>query len=353
VSDDPAKREGLDALAAAYLTLKGEAGIPLLEERFLTDFNADEDTAETNAVISALRFHGTEVDHVPRARIAQAVRLALKHPQLADTVIPDLARWEDWTVMEELVDLFKNCDDDYSYVRVPVVAYLHACPKPEAKQYLKELEAIDPDSIRRARFFMGEPLDDELDEGDESDPTSRDQGSADETSEPGSSPKDKASESGVHGTTPSAGTETNPDSTNGGGGTLSQMTVPVTHLAQDDHPANQRPSDNRRFDDAVDAAESEAQTLGPESASSKPARDAQIPTSEISTTTSSSVANFGRESNVTKLETVSQNVENLPVAVAATKNLVWLILFVPIGFSLVIFVLLWSVMNGWFERLIF
>ena len=32
----------------------------------------------------------------------------LDRPQLADLVIPDLARWEDWSVMDRLVELFKN-----------------------------------------------------------------------------------------------------------------------------------------------------------------------------------------------------------------------------------------------------
>jgi hypothetical protein len=73
---------------------------------------------------------------------------------LADLVIPDLARWEDWSQIERLVRLFKEADEESSWVRVPVVNYLLVCPKPEAKQYIKELEKIDPDAVKRARIFL-------------------------------------------------------------------------------------------------------------------------------------------------------------------------------------------------------
>ena len=78
----------------------------------------------------------------------------LARPQLADLVIPDLARWEDWSVMQELVQLFKDADDKSSWVRVPVVNFLRACPQPEAKEYIKELEKIDPAAVKRVNTFF-------------------------------------------------------------------------------------------------------------------------------------------------------------------------------------------------------
>jgi len=39
--------------------------------------------------------------------------------------------------------------------------------------------------------------------------------------------------------------------------------------------------------------------------------------------------------------------------VVASANLTWQIIFIPMGVSIVLFVLLWSVLSGWFERLIF
>ena len=80
--------------------------------------------------------------------------MMLDRPQLADLVIPDLARWEDWSVMDRLVELFKNADEESSWVRVPVINYLRACPLPKAKEHLDELAKIDPESVKRANSFF-------------------------------------------------------------------------------------------------------------------------------------------------------------------------------------------------------
>jgi len=151
-SNDAQDRAGLDALIGCYLTLKGAAGMPLIEELFLT--NEEADYADTYAAIMALRFHGSETDVIPRERIVAGLRCLLDRPSLADLVIADLARWEDWGSMTKLVDLFKNADEKSSWVRVPVINYLRACPKPEAKAYLAELEKIDPAAVKRANTFF-------------------------------------------------------------------------------------------------------------------------------------------------------------------------------------------------------
>ena len=151
-SEDRSVRSGLDALIACYLTLAGPEGMPLVEELFLKDTDAE--YADTYAAIMALRFHGSEGERVPRERLVAALRNVLERPQLADLVIPDLARWEDWSVMPRLVQLFKDADESTSWVRVPVVNYLRACPRPEAKQYLAELEKIDPEAVKRATSFF-------------------------------------------------------------------------------------------------------------------------------------------------------------------------------------------------------
>lgn len=151
-SDDRQLKTALDAIVACYLTLKGPDGLPLIEDSFLK--NQDAEYTDTYAAIMALRFHGQEEDIIPKERIVQALGHMLDRPQLADLVIPDLARWEDWSVMDRLVELFKNADEESAWVRVPVVNYLRACPLPEAKERMAELEAIDPDAVKRANSFF-------------------------------------------------------------------------------------------------------------------------------------------------------------------------------------------------------
>lgn len=151
-SNDRKTRAGLDALISCYLTLKGGDGMVLVEDLFLK--NKDSEYADTYAAIMAVRFHGDDAKLIPRERLLEGLRHMLDRPQLADLVIPDLARWEDWAQMERLVKLFKEADDKTSWVRVPVINYLRACPLPVAKERIEELKKIDPQAVKRANAFF-------------------------------------------------------------------------------------------------------------------------------------------------------------------------------------------------------
>ena len=139
---------GLDVLIVAYLALAGVDGLPLVEDLFLKD--PDAQYAHAYAAVAALRFCGNEIRAIDRDRVVASMRLMLDRPAAADLVIPDLARWEDWSVIDRVVELFEEADDDSSWVRVPVVNYLRACPLPEAKTAIDRLAKIDPDAVRRA-----------------------------------------------------------------------------------------------------------------------------------------------------------------------------------------------------------
>ncbi len=154
-SEDDNKRAGLDAMIACYLTLRGGDGLKLVDELFLA--NKKSQYADTYAAIMALRFHGTEGEIIDKARVLESMRLILDRPELADLVIPDLARWEDWTQIDKLAELFKSADDKSSWVRVPVINYLRACPLPEAELKLEELKNIDPAAFKRATSFFPIP----------------------------------------------------------------------------------------------------------------------------------------------------------------------------------------------------
>jgi hypothetical protein len=151
-SEDRQAKAGLDAMIACHITLAGEEGLPLVEELYLA--NKEAEYADTYSAIMAIRFHGTETEVVPQKRLTKSLRYMLDRPQLADLVIPDLARWEDWESMPRLVELFKTADEKSSWVRVPVINYLRACPLPEAKKYMEELEKLDPQAVKRANSFF-------------------------------------------------------------------------------------------------------------------------------------------------------------------------------------------------------
>ncbi len=158
-STQKSDRSGLDALIGCYLTLAGEQGLPLVGELFLENQQAS--YADTYAAIMALRFHGTEADVIPRSALVESLHHVLDRKDLADLVIPDLARWKDWSQVERLTELFVNADADNNWVRVPVVNYLRACPLPEAEAALEKCKEVDPESVRRANTFFSIPKPDD------------------------------------------------------------------------------------------------------------------------------------------------------------------------------------------------
>lgn len=164
-----AESKGLDALVACYLCLKGGDGLQLIEKEFLTARYVE--FSKVHQVIAALRFHGTEVSIVDRQQLLRTMRKLLEQPKLADIVIPDLARWEDWSVLDQLVSMFKESTSSSSWIRVPIFKYLSVCPLPAAKQYLDELKQLDPAAYQRANFLSNlkpgpDPPTDEIESDD-------------------------------------------------------------------------------------------------------------------------------------------------------------------------------------------
>jgi len=162
LSGDEEKMRGLDALIGNYLVLVGESGLRDIEQSFLAgDKIAGREVPyeQTYAAIQAIRFIGQETKRIDRARLAASLRLLLDRPLLADLVIADLARWEDWSAVEPLARLFRISDGENSFVRPNVIRYLQACPTPEGKRQLEALSKLDPQAVAQASlaFPLGGP----------------------------------------------------------------------------------------------------------------------------------------------------------------------------------------------------
>ncbi len=326
-SDSRKKRAGLDALIACYLNLKGEDGVDLVEATFISDREAD--YVDTLAAVTALRFHGTEVDIISKKRIVKAVRQLLERPKYADMIIPDLARWEDWSSMETLVKMFKEADPESNWLRVPVITYLRACPKPEAKAYIEELGKIDPEAVERADFFLGFDDDEEEEEEvEKADPPA-------ELIEQEEKKFDRLKSK------PSLEDPTSNDPPN----KSAELTkadqpyvvrkIPVDVIAQDS-PAI-----------APVAAE-----ITKDSGSNESDRGLEVqPNSQPANFVTTGSGSMSAQAPPVVAKTISAPAP--PVAAAKTPDLTLSIIFIPMAISVLIFLLLWSVVNGWFERLIF
>ncbi|HEY2881161.1 MAG TPA: hypothetical protein VGJ15_01980, partial [Pirellulales bacterium] len=123
----------------------------LVQDKYLKDAGAE--FTETYAAIQAIRL-AQEAGILPKEKAAGAFHFMLDRPKMADLVIPDLARWQDWTVLDRMVSLFVTADSESAWVRVPVLHYLQACPLPEAKKQLTRLAELDPTAAKQAQSLL-------------------------------------------------------------------------------------------------------------------------------------------------------------------------------------------------------
>ena len=151
------KQLGFNALVGCYLKLSGSDGLDVIDEYFLAD--PDADPTKVYGALIALRFLGEETDDVPMERLLESMRLVLGKPDFAEQAITDLARWEDWSVLDRLVTMFENAPPR-TYVKEPIVAYLDQASRQagsvgeRANTALEKIEQLDPDTVKRARSLL-------------------------------------------------------------------------------------------------------------------------------------------------------------------------------------------------------
>ena len=146
---------GLDSALSCFIALGGEAALSFIDDKILKNPNAR--YSDVNAAVLAIRVHGTELNFVPQKRLLQSFALLLNKPDLADLVISDLARWQDWSHVDSLLKLYAEPLEKSQYLRVPVVRYLQACPTAAAVTALKKCQEIDPEAVRRAQLLFSFP----------------------------------------------------------------------------------------------------------------------------------------------------------------------------------------------------
>jgi hypothetical protein len=80
----------------------------------------------------------------------------LDRPALADLIIPDLAQLEDWDQIDRLFEMFKSEEpgSKTTFLRIPIINYLRACPLPKAGKLLIDCQRLDPKAMQRAKTYM-------------------------------------------------------------------------------------------------------------------------------------------------------------------------------------------------------
>lgn len=171
-------RIGIDGMISGYLLLTGPAGLEHIDEWKFKDRTVP--FSETYAAMMGLRFMWQYASgKIPNERLMQSMRLLLDRAELADLVIADLARWNDWSVQDRLMELYGKGDYNIPSIKRAIIRYLLASSQgkpaggaaqassdppqlaasPEVvdrgKKYIEDLRKRDPKTVKEAeRFFF-------------------------------------------------------------------------------------------------------------------------------------------------------------------------------------------------------
>ncbi|MEZ6068345.1 MAG: hypothetical protein R3B90_22115 [Planctomycetaceae bacterium] len=116
-------RIGLDGIMAGYVLLTGEQGMDLIDREKVAD--KSEEFSEHIAAAQMIRFLWQYApDAIPKRRLIASMRKLVDNSKVADVVIPDLARWEDWGLTEHLVSLYGTEGYDIPFIQRKI---LHFC----------------------------------------------------------------------------------------------------------------------------------------------------------------------------------------------------------------------------------
>lgn len=161
-------RLGIDGVISGYLVLTKEEGLDIIDEHKLR--SRDVPFSETFAAMQALRFMWTYGDNAIEAeRLRKSMRILLDRPNLADLVIVDLARWDDWGVMDKLMALYDKEEYNVPSIKRAIVRFMLIAEKDDAtvaegvpaehvlkaKKNMELLREKDPKTVKAAeRYFF-------------------------------------------------------------------------------------------------------------------------------------------------------------------------------------------------------
>lgn len=121
-------RLGIDGVTSGFLLLTGGEGLSVIDKTKLKAKNVP--FSETYAAMQALRFMWTYgSNRIEKERLRQSMRELLDRPELADLVVADLARWEDWSVQDRLMKLYGEGEYNIPSIKRAIVRYFLTASK--------------------------------------------------------------------------------------------------------------------------------------------------------------------------------------------------------------------------------
>ena len=160
-------RQGIEGMMAGYLLQTGADGLDKIDQAKLIPKEAP--FSETYAAMQALRFmwyYGNGL--ISKERLRSSMRRLLDRPDMVDLAVADLAKWNDWSGLARLMNMYGTGDYDIPPIKWAIVRYLLVASKgknkkgigpdaattEKAKEFLDKLRKEDPKTVKSAEHFF-------------------------------------------------------------------------------------------------------------------------------------------------------------------------------------------------------
>lgn len=135
------KNKGLEGLLSAYLLLTGADGVHDIT-RALENTLPERKNTLVYGFYRALRFHEDNETVLSQKQLARAYRDLLHYPVVSYLAVDALKGLRDWRSMAWVMEAYAKYGQDDRWLQRNVAAYLKACPEPQAKAYLAQLDGF-------------------------------------------------------------------------------------------------------------------------------------------------------------------------------------------------------------------
>ena len=142
-------RAGFAGVMAGVLVAEQTEGLLYLKDKNF--FAPTARPVDQRHLLSALRFAWESLSlTIPHTNISGSTAQLLASPIVAADAVIDLARYQAWGVLDEVVALWSALGRDDALVRRAVAGYLTACPLDAAKVHLDHIRSAQPELWQRA-----------------------------------------------------------------------------------------------------------------------------------------------------------------------------------------------------------
>lgn len=148
IGDNPdgSLRFGSEGLMGGLLVLNGEPGLRFLEQTRLNNPSAE--VFDIFAAVQAIQFVW---NHEPacfeKQRLRNAMHPMLQREELREIVIRDLSRWEDWTLVSQLTEIYEACRSEDPRTTRAIIGYLLTFRKAAASAKVPEDAVVAADRL--------------------------------------------------------------------------------------------------------------------------------------------------------------------------------------------------------------